>query len=320
VTKATLLTQLGRHREGMALLDGATRFAEDRGFNVIALRGQVNLSASGSPEDPRATIEYVRRGVALSQRLGIRTFLPYHVGNGYSGAIRTGDWAWFEAMARDVLAIMPGLAADWSRRRLAAIAVWRGVPPGSEFEDEMNEALAEKDPQTMSYAALALAQTAYVAAEFERAVRIVEDGLVDRFSFPYATAFGGRAALLAGDLDGAQRSLAIVETIGSYGALGVDAAMLRAGIQAVGGRQAEALAGYRSVLARYRELGLRFDVALTTTEMVALLGPTDPDVRARADEALAVLTELGAQPMVDRLTALLEGAASSTGPASAGRL
>ena len=256
----------------------------------------------------------MRRGVALSQRLGIRTFLPYHVGNGYSGAIRTGDWAWFEAMARDVLAIMPGLAADWSRRRLAAIAVWRGVPPGSEFEDEMNEALAEKDPQTM------LAQTAYVAAEFERAVRIVEDGLVDRFSFPYATAFGGRAALLAGDLDGAQRSLAIVETIGSYGALGVDAAMLRAGIQAVGGRQAEALAGYRSVLARYRELGLRFDVALTTTEMVALLGPTDPDVRARADEALAVLTELGAQPMVDRLTALLEGAASSTGPASAGRL
>ena len=209
VTKATSLTHIGRRREGMALLDGATRFAEDRGFNLIALRGQVNLSASGSAEDPRGALEYVRRGVALSQRLGIRTFLGYHVGNGYGCAIRTGDWAWFDAMAHEVLAILANNAGavSWASRRLAAIALWRGVPAGTEFDDEMREARAQADPQTMAYAALALGQMAYIAGDFEQCARVIEAGMADRTAWPYVTAFGGRASILAGDLDRARALL-----------------------------------------------------------------------------------------------------------------
>ena len=313
VTKATALAHVGRRREGMALLDGATRFAEDRGFNLIALRGQVNFSANESAEDPRAALEYVRRGVALSQRLGIRTLLPYHVGNGYGAALRTGDWAWFEAMAQEVLAILRDPAsAPWTRRRLAAIALWRGVQPGTEFEDEMREAKAEGDPQTMAYAALALGQTAYVDGDFAQCAQVIEAGMSDRAAWPYVTAFGGRAAILVGDLDRAQRALAAIESVGSYGALGADSATLRAGINALEGRRVDALAGYRTALSRYRELGLRFDEALTATEIVALIGPAGPDVVALADAAKAILVDLGAHPILGRLEGLLAGAEDST--------
>jgi tetratricopeptide (TPR) repeat protein len=317
VTKATSLTHVGRFREGMVLLDGATRFAEDRGFNMIALRGQVNLSASGSAEDPRAALEYVRRGVALSQRLGIRTFLGYHVGNGYGCAIRTGDWAWFDAMTQEVLAILGGNpgAVQWGSRRLAAVALWRGVPAGTEFEDEMREAREAQDPQTMAYAALALGHSAYIAGDFEECVRVIEAGMADRTAWPYVTALGGRAAILGGDLDRARSALAVTESLGPSAAFGADAAMLRAGIDGLEGRRAEALAGYRTALTRYRDLGLRFDEALTATEIVAVLGPADPDVVALADAATATLRDLGAGPVLARLEALLAGARDSVGSA-----
>jgi hypothetical protein len=134
------------------------------------------------------------------------------------------------------------------------------------------------------------------------------------------SAFGGRAALLAGDVAGARRMLAQVEARPLAGALEADSIMLRAGIEAQEGRVGEALAGYQLALARYRDLGLRFDLALTATEMVALLGTGDADVIAAAETARSTLVELGATTLLTRLDALGEGrppAASSRRPVRA---
>jgi hypothetical protein len=304
ITKATALVSMGRRREGLALLDGATRFAQDAGINRMALRGHVNLAATSSVENPRVALDWVRSGFALSQRLGIRTYLGYDVGNGYSAALRTGDWAWFEALAREISALAPDpVTLTWTKRCLASIDAWRGIDPGSQFVEAQAEAEADNDPQALAYAVLWLAQVAYVGGDFTRTARLVEDGNPEYW--PYVSAFGGRGALLAGDQDGAGRAMEAVARHGKSGALGADLLMLQAGIDALAGQRAQAVGGYRSALARYRELGLRFDLALTTAEAVALVGRSDADLVASADDARQILLELDAGPMVSRLDSVL---------------
>ncbi|HEV8403621.1 MAG TPA: hypothetical protein VGQ31_11360, partial [Candidatus Limnocylindrales bacterium] len=79
---------------------------------------------------------------------------------------------------------------------------------------------------------------------------------------------------------------------------------VRAGIAALQGRPAEAMALYRSALPGYRDAGCRFDVALTILDMAALLGPDEPGVRALIPEGREILVGLGAHPLVERLDAL----------------
>jgi hypothetical protein len=80
---------------------------------------------------------------------------------------------------------------------------------------------------------------------------------------------------------------------------------LRAGLAAVDGRGAEALALYRDALRGLRDLGLPWDEALTAIDMATVLDPGDPEVRAAADTARQILVGLGARPFVERLEAAL---------------
>jgi hypothetical protein len=107
-------------------------------------------------------------------------------------------------------------------------------------------------------------------------------------------------ALHVGDVATAERAAASLEpTLG--GATDADLAVIRAGIAAARGRTGEALAGYRTALAAYRELGLAFDIALTGFDMAALLGDAEPAAVAAAAEAREILVGLGAVPLVARL-------------------
>ncbi|CAN5738246.1 hypothetical protein BH24CHL5_BH24CHL5_10250 [soil metagenome] len=88
-------------------------------------------------------------------------------------------------------------------------------------------------------------------------------------------------------------------------ALALDKAAIEAGIHAVEGRAAEALALYRDTLRGWRALKLAWDEALTVVDMVTFLGADEPDVRAAADWARETLSRLGAQPFLERLDAAL---------------
>ena len=74
--------------------------------------------------------------------------------------------------------------------------------------------------------------------------------------------------------------------------------MVEAASAALAGRRDEALAGYRVVLDRYRELGMRFVLALTVLEVAAVLGPEAAADLGAAEEARAILVELRAAPLV----------------------
>ena len=94
-------------------------------------------------------------------------------------------------------------------------------------------------------------------------------------------------------------------------ALALDKAAIQAGILALDGRAAEALQLYRETLRGWQALKLVWDgEALTVVDMVTLLGPAEPDVRAAAESARATLSQLGARPYLERLEAALEGSRS----------
>jgi hypothetical protein len=113
----------------------------------------------------------------------------------------------------------------------------------------------------------------------------------------------GRIALHAGDVTTAELvAIDLEPTLG--GATEADVASLRAGIAAARGRTAEALAGYRTALTAYRDLGLPFDVALTGLDMAVLVGVREPAALQAVSEARVILAGLGAAPLVARIDAL----------------
>jgi hypothetical protein len=91
---------------------------------------------------------------------------------------------------------------------------------------------------------------------------------------------------------------------------------MRAGIAALEGRPADALALYRQALRDWRELGCVWDLALCGLDMTLLLDPSQPEVRAAADSAREIPVRLGARPFVERLDeALAKSTPTSAKPA-----
>jgi hypothetical protein len=112
----------------------------------------------------------------------------------------------------------------------------------------------------------------------------------------------GRISLHAGKVEGVRRAATAIGTaIG--GVTDVDKAAIDAGVAALEGRTADAIAGYRAALAGYRDYGCRFDLALAVFDMVVLLGPDEPAVASAIPEARAILVELGATALLERFEA-----------------
>ena len=70
-------------------------------------------------------------------------------------------------------------------------------------------------------------------------------------------------------------------------AIEADRRTIRAGIAALEGRRADALALYRDALRAWRDLGLAWDEALCGLDMALLLDPADPDVLAECGRTVA---------------------------------
>jgi hypothetical protein len=80
---------------------------------------------------------------------------------------------------------------------------------------------------------------------------------------------------------------------------------LRAGLAAMEGRRADALAQYREALRGWHDLGLAWDEALTGIDMATLLEPSEPEVRAAAESSREILVRIGAKPYLLRLNAAI---------------
>jgi hypothetical protein len=240
----------------------------------------------------------------IAQRTGSRSQMIQGLSNGGYAALRTGEWDW--ALER----ITPMLAEELDPTdRATLLAASTGIlalrgRPTDDLVAALDAALGgTTDPQsigerdaTLGWVHLASGDLHGAAAAWRRATATTG----------YATFFApaGRALLWGRDPVGARASLADLDASGSHGpGLETDRAVLRAGIAALEGRSAEAIAEYRTALRAWRDLGLLLDEALTVIDMATLLDPTDPEVADAVAAGRRILGTLDARPLLARLDA-----------------
>lgn len=120
-----------------------------------------------------------------------------------------------------------------------------------------------------------------------------------------------RAAMAARNVEQAQATLARLDAAGLHGpAIEAQRRTMQAGIAAVGGRRGDAALAFRDAAGMWRDLGLRFDLAICQLDLVTHAATTDRERAPAAEEARTIFTELGAVPFLARLDAV-----TSAGPA-----
>jgi hypothetical protein len=139
------------------------------------------------------------------------------------------------------------------------------------------------------------------------------------FNAPYTLPRIAVAAVLAGDAEGAGAALDRLDAMGTRGrAMDADRTTVGAGITALEGDRAGALAGYRIGLAAYRELGLPWDEALLGLQAGLVLGADDPEVAGWLAAARDIFLGLGAFTLVEQADRIASGAARVGSPAASG--
>ena len=308
VTKGTALATLGRATEGRGVLRAGQELAEALGLGLTLVRGYTNRTVIEGSRDPRAALEIARAGLAVARRLGRRTSVALLLANGAVFALRTGDWPW--ALAELEAALADELEASDRTLMLPILSSLRALrgEPVADLQDEIAGLVgASSDPTMLSNQGDAIAVAAFASGRLADARRAWHrQATMSLSNLPESMAHAARTALWAGDAAAARDDLAALDGSGVHGpAIEADRTTIRAGLAALEGRPADALAAYRDVIRAWRDLGLAWDEALTGIDMATLLDPAEPEVRAAAESAREILVRLGAAPFVARLDAAL---------------
>ncbi|MEO8247218.1 MAG: adenylate/guanylate cyclase domain-containing protein [Chloroflexota bacterium] len=306
VTRGPALASHGRLREGIASLIGVVASASSYGLPAVELRARVNLSFAAAAEDPALAYRTARDGWELVQRLGMRAYGFYLLGNAAELAIRMGDWDWLrpELEVATSTVVVDRAAA----MRLAELRGLRGEDVAAELQALVDLTADTTELQVRSSvdearAFVALGQGDFRAAlgHAERAYRLV--------TAPDATAgqTAMRAAAWLGDRESVEATLQVLaDTPGR-----VPAAIRREGeaaMAALDGRSTEALAGFLDARRLWQDLGLAFEAAICALSMVTLVDIRSPELRAAADDAGTTFERLGARPFAVLLEAALRNA------------
>ncbi|MEA2630764.1 MAG: hypothetical protein QOE66_983, partial [Chloroflexota bacterium] len=314
VTKGTVLTELGRWHEGLSLIEGGQRMAEENGLVWTEVRALTNASSGLVPRDPRRAVELAGRGIATARRMGLRTSFSSLFINAGSAARRTGDWDWAigELENVDHRQLEP---ADRAAVQLPVMLL--RAARGGEVTEELARYEADlatiPDLQAVSVAGLARGFVLSVSARYSEAADACfaarASGVLTTWLLPLA----GRYSVLAHDPARARGAVLDLQALGVSGpALAADVETILAGCAALEGNGLEAIAGYRRALHAWRELGLPWDEALCAIDMANLLDPADPEVASAAEAARAILVRLEATPFLEQLNAALASRPAAT--------
>ena len=308
VTKGTALATLGRATEGRGVLRAGQELAEALGLGLTLVRGYTNGTVIEGSRDPRAALEIARAGLAVARRLGRRTSVALLLANGAVFALRTGDWPW--ALAELEAALADELEASDRTLMLPILSSLRALrgEPVADLQDEIAGLVgASSDPTMLSNQGDAIAVAAFASGRLADARRAWHrQATMSLSNLPESMAHAARTALWAGDAAAARDDLAALDGSGVHGpAIEADRTTIRAGLAALEGRPADALAAYRDVIRAWRDLGLAWDEALTGIDMATLLDAAEPEIRAAAESAREILVRVGAAPFVARLDAAL---------------
>ncbi len=288
VTKGSSLCNRRRYHEGIGLIGIGGELAEAHHLHSTSLRALLNRAGNQAELDPGAALATDRSGLELARRLGVRTMVISFVAGAADAAIRAGDWEW---AVRELDTELEGEVEPFDRATLLYSAIpyraYRGESVSqlvAEF-DQLTEHSTDPTIRTQPFdlrACIALAEGRLGDAR--------DQALTSNAMLPFLRALelAARAAFWLRDLEAARADVAAFEATGAHGpAFEASRATLRAGLAALEGRRADAQALYRDALRAWRHLDLPWDEALTGMDMVAVLGPDDPDAQQPASRLAA---------------------------------
>ena len=300
---------VGRPREGIVLLRGAHQLAVANDLRDLELQARVLMTFFEQWVEPSAGLALAREGIEIGRRLGSRSYGYQMAGNGSICALRTGDWDWAAVLLDEWLAVETVFTqqAEFYVDR-ALLRTLRGEDATSDVEaaTRLRVSGGITDPQWESYELWATAWAAFVEGRYDEARRVGTRAVeLTTYFAPLVYPLVIRSALYAGDAPGAAATLALMDASGYRGpALSADRLVATAGIDALEGRGASAVAGYREALRAYRQLGLGFDEATAAVDMAVLLPAEErdaPDVVAAIATARETLERQRSRPFLELL-------------------
>ena len=300
--------RLDRQREALILLRGVHELAIANGLVDVDRNARTFLTFFLQYDDPVAGLAMAREGLEIAARRGSTSFAFMMVGNATISAVRTGEWSWALALLGEWLQrdITGGFFLELYIDRAVLTAVTGGDPGADLVAAEALLPTMEGDPQYTSYTQWGRAWQAFAAGGLVEARRHAIAAVdTTAYFLPLSMPLAARAALWDRDLDAARQAVARMDASVVRGqAFGLDRVTLRAGLAALEGRRADAVAGYREALRGWRQLGCAFDEALAALDMAILLAPTEhemADAPAAIEAAQDTLARLGAAPLLSRL-------------------
>jgi class 3 adenylate cyclase/tetratricopeptide (TPR) repeat protein len=311
ITKGVVLGDLGRPREGVALLQGALELAVEHDLPTTELRARVNLSHLLWDDDPAGQLVNLRAGFDQARRLGNRSWAILFVGNLFDVLRAMGDFNGALSLLEGL--DLEGLAPEQqlSLQLVRMSVLWYRQDPGAarrEVDRLGDLAAASPDLQGRYYAlnfratAAILAGDPAAAFEIGRRARAENPMGLSDWLFP-----AGEAAIWLRDRDRLTEvidGVAQVRPAGrSYSAWRIE---LEACRDALDGRADEAAAGFSAASRLWEGLGLKLLLAYNRIH-TALLCPIEPDRSQAAEEARRLCEEMGAPALI----ALLDLAAAA---------
>jgi class 3 adenylate cyclase len=318
IGRGQILIKMNRAREAMVLLRGGHQLATSINLRDRERVGRVLLTFYAQWGDPAEGLVLAREGLDIARLIGSRSYGFNMVGNGSICALRVGDWDWVEALLDEWIPADASIGhySEFFADR-AILTALRGGDASADIATATEMRKTVTDSQYEAYEHFGRAWAAFAAGAYADARREAGQATAGAGFFQaFVTPLAARAALWAGDVEGARSILAALVDAGYRGpAVELDMATIRAGIAALEGRTPEAVAAYREVLRGWRQLGLAFDEALAVTDMASLLPPAElasADARAAIDWAGDTLEHLRAKPILERLTSVRNTASAAT--------
>ena len=304
-TRAAALFNLGRRREATMLNEGILAFAEEAGSHRARAEALMSLGIALIEDDPQAGLRAELDSAEAARKAGNRPLEALALANAAEAAVDLGRWSEADAALAALGEMdLSGFLAEGVALSAAILVAYRGdfASADARLEEtasaETADFLASRTwyLRTRSLVSLLRGDLELAYEHGMDAVHADPAGM----NTPNAVWDAARAALWLRDAAKVRETLEATAPLRGRWAAAVKTT-LRAGLAALEGRSQEASSGYREALDAWSSMDVPIDYAFTAIDAITLL-PGDPVAIEAADRARAMLTELGAKPLLERLT------------------
>jgi len=299
ITRGTALGNLGRMYEAIALLQGATRYAQDHHLPLAEMRAANNVGHLLAYDDHVGAMDACHTGMELANRLGDVRFIGAFTWAVAEYLDRDGRFDEGQALRDEVRdrIELPASSLLWYEHTDLTSRVERGDTSALDAAYEAaRRAVDNANPQSQASAPATRATLNVLEGCFQAAYDDVMS-IDEAHRLPDHLAVAMVAAAMLGNIDLLK---VVAEALDSSPARGRVLGSLRSAVSgalaALRGRTEEAVAGFSDALSfRY----LRLDRANLQALFATLVGREVPEAREASDAAFEVLTEAGAIAYLD---------------------